>query len=898
MTSCITPIFAASSSTKIVPYVPKPSKSKPKNPKSKAMPIPGAKPLATAETVEQRRSEVDSEDDGERFRIEGESAMPDWNGWLPGLNEASGASHLVDPADMVGNFGAAPELEKPEHHQPGQQSLVGGGTDHVIGVTNRNSALIRPFDGSNVSPSNRVLEYQASSPHAAAVAEQDPVGQYRDLNAPSMHALSDKEDHLLFDVTSRSPLIRKRTHCLSDTIISSAEAPDIPSGLEPNDSRSMKRRRLSNQEAESLILDHLPTPKPIPLPTPNSPDCRSGVNSEPSPGPFDIDSQGGGVGSPVPSQNDLEEENGNDGTRGQEIVKELPHSPRQSSSSEEAEGDQYINMDSDRRKKNREGRGGEVGERHNDEANQLDKVSRRALAKTSQRRKRTVFRVQERCRGSLQASPRRRDRRAMPTRASRQVTSSRLQQLSAPRMDIATQSPGTKAGDGSNINYGSSANMSHQITDLTRYPVLKGSLIVAIVRNCNLKRLLDPAALGYKFLGKEGKVIRTIQLSPDSWILVRYRHDDDASGLCTRGSSNANWISSSCSDAANHATGCSSSSPWSKDDKNEEDCIEHATNYSSSPLGMKMTRMKRKASTKTANERTSCGESRMKRVYSHIEISRPSPRLSIMPTYSTPADVNDGFGHLVGMLEYSCAHTATVCKLAIQSANLRTGDNVLDIGTGYGEVLALAKPCIGSGMCVGVDAVNGFLQIDTPFRLQRSQLYVAPKVHLLLASATHANLHSFISNRLQHRGILFNAIFAIQILPTIPPDQRAATLKMWTSMLAPGGRLFVTMTGRFGTSGPSASCPIQFASCSELAEIPGCVIGFYLHPSARTATAGGNSVPVRIPIMTLQLSPDRMWDVARAQVSDAAISVGLTVTEMHNIGNGTGLTLAASANGP
>ncbi|KAF1972841.1 hypothetical protein BU23DRAFT_507564 [Bimuria novae-zelandiae CBS 107.79] len=147
-----------------------------------------------------------------------------------------------------------------------------------------------------------------------------------------------------------------------------------------------------------------------------------------------------------------------------------------------------------------------------------------------------------------------------------------------------------------------------------------------------------------------------------------------------------------------------------------------------------------------------------------------------MPTYSTPADVNDGFRHLVGILEYSSAHTAAVCKLAVQSANLRPGDNILDIGTGHGEVLALTKPSIGSGMCVGVDAVNGFLQTDAPFRLQRSQLHVAPcgtaetQVHLLLASATHANLPNFIRSRLQRPGILFNAIFAIQILHTIPPD--------------------------------------------------------------------------------------------------------------------------------
>lgn len=117
-------------------------------------------------------------------------------------------------------------------------------------------------------------------------------------------------------------------------------------------------------------------------------------------------------------------------------------------------------------------------------------------------------------------------------------------------------------------------------------------------------------------------------------------------------------------------------------------------------------------------------------------------------------------------------------------------------------------------------------------------------------------------------------------------------------MLAPGSRLFVTMIGRSETPEPSASCPIQFTSSNKLTEIPGSVIGFHLHANARTTAARDDSVPARIPTLTLQLSPDRMWDVARAQVNEAVTAVGLTVAKMHNIGNGTGLTLAVSANGP
>jgi hypothetical protein len=296
------------------------------------------------------------------------------------------------------------------------------------------------------------------------------------------------EDQLLLDVTSRSPSTRKRTHCLSDTIISSTEVPDITSEPELEDSHLAKRQRLLNRQAESLIHDHVPTPKPTPLQT-RSPDCCSVVSNEPSPGPFDNGSQGGGVGSPVPSQNNLEEECGNGGTRSRGIVEQLPYSPRQSCSFEDTEDDQYISPDSDGREKSRRGSSSEVGECHDNKANQL--VSRRPSAKISQRRKRTVPPVRERCRTPSRTAPRRRDWSTMPTRTRRQATPSQLRLLSTPRMDIATQScslqtssPGTKARDETNINCGSSANISYQITDLTLYPVPKGSLIVtATIRN-------------------------------------------------------------------------------------------------------------------------------------------------------------------------------------------------------------------------------------------------------------------------------------------------------------------------------------------------------------------------------------------------------------------------------
>lgn len=50
--------------------------------------------------------------------------------------------------------------------------------------------------------------------------------------------------------------------------------------------------------------------------------------------------------------------------------------------------------------------------------------------------------------------------------------------------------------------------MPYQITDLTLYAVLNGSLIIiAVVYYRDLKWPLDPAVLGSKFLGRNSKVI-------------------------------------------------------------------------------------------------------------------------------------------------------------------------------------------------------------------------------------------------------------------------------------------------------------------------------------------------------------------------------------------------------
>jgi hypothetical protein len=116
--------------------------------------------------------------------------------------------------------------------------------------------------------------------------------------------------------------------------------------------------------------------------------------------------------------------------------------------------------------------------------------------------------------------------------------------------------------------------LSYHITDFTLSAVPNGSSIVtAVVRYRNPKWPLDPAALGPKFLGGDGKVIRMTQLSPDSWMLLGYRYDGDASGPCTGRSLNADWTSDSHSDAANHETN-SLDDDWDEKSEKGEEGIE------------------------------------------------------------------------------------------------------------------------------------------------------------------------------------------------------------------------------------------------------------------------------------------------------------------------------------
>jgi hypothetical protein len=113
--------------------------------------------------------------------------------------------------------------------------------------------------------------------------------------------------------------------------------------------------------------------------------------------------------------------------------------------------------------------------------------------------------------------------------------------------------------------YRPAVESSYHMTDFTLCAVPRGSSIVtAVVHYGDTKRPLDQTTLGARLLGGNGKVIRMTQLSPDSWMLLGYWYDDDASGLCTGRIPKTDWASETHSDD-------SSDDDWDEESEKREE---------------------------------------------------------------------------------------------------------------------------------------------------------------------------------------------------------------------------------------------------------------------------------------------------------------------------------------
>ncbi|KAF2452265.1 hypothetical protein BDY21DRAFT_176144 [Lineolata rhizophorae] len=443
--SCSISSLAPSFPMKIFPYVPRAPKPKPKS---------KAKSMATTKTAEHSSLGVgsSSKDDGEWFHID-DFPMPDSDAScsLAPANASGSLDH-----DVVGGLSAASESEKPEHYQSGRKSLDGG-TNHATSVAKTNSALNRLFDGSSlefpiilesdaaekhysttqVKPSNGASDHQGNSHHAAADTGGYGAGQHDDLDAASMRALSEEgmegirhepslaeDEPLDIDVTSRSPLTGKRTRRSSgDTIISSAEVPEVTPELELEGHRSAKRRRPAEQGAECLILDPVSTSKSTSPPTPGGSVSCSRTSNDSSPCPLDSASKSDGARSPVLPLNDvLDVENSSGCAHDHGTGEEPLHFLRRSISPFEGiQGDQDIGPDSDRREEKSNASDDEVGESHEDKRNRDDGVSCGESVTASRQCEPSSQRFRKKRRGLSRTALGQRNRNTMPLRGGRQT---------------------------------------------------------------------------------------------------------------------------------------------------------------------------------------------------------------------------------------------------------------------------------------------------------------------------------------------------------------------------------------------------------------------------------------------------------------------------------------------
>jgi hypothetical protein len=339
---------------------------------------------------------------------------------------------------------------------------------------------------------------------------------------------------------------------------------------ELEDPRPTKRQRPVERLAEHLKRNPVPTPKLTPLSTPSGGVSHSRASTESS--LQSIDS------SELHTADD-----GDDGTHNPRASEGLLPSRRAVSPPEGIAGEQNFGSESERRGENREGCGGEFGGSH-DELNQVDVLFPRSSAKLSQRRKRSNRPLEGKKHSPSRTTRRPRSSSTM-LRASRQTTPSQAQQPYWPVIDEEfrscspqTSSQGTKTENELNINHRHSVDMAYQITDLTLCAVPNGSSIVtAVIRYRDSKWPLDPAVLGPKFLGRNSKVIRMTQLSPDSWMLLGYRCDNDALVLCNRGSLDVERISNSNNDAAGHRIDHSDDDWDEEDGHGEQDIHRHSS---------------------------------------------------------------------------------------------------------------------------------------------------------------------------------------------------------------------------------------------------------------------------------------------------------------------------------
>jgi hypothetical protein len=85
-------------------------------------------------------------------------------------------------------------------------------------------------------------------------------------------------------------------------------------------------------------------------------------------------------------------------------------------------------------------------------------------------------------------------------------------------------------------HYGFEVEASYSIVDLTFCPTLNGSkIVVGTLQFDKPTAHLNISTLESNLLGTRSEVVQMSKMSPSSWLLIGYQHDDTAQGSCAHG---------------------------------------------------------------------------------------------------------------------------------------------------------------------------------------------------------------------------------------------------------------------------------------------------------------------------------------------------------------------------
>jgi SAM-dependent methyltransferase len=257
-----------------------------------------------------------------------------------------------------------------------------------------------------------------------------------------------------------------------------------------------------------------------------------------------------------------------------------------------------------------------------------------------------------------------------------------------------------------------------------------------------------------------------------------------------------------------------------------------------------------------------------------------------MPRYNTPKDVLQTFEPLATTYDFVYHGYRHNIRPFVNFANLVSGENVLDLGTGSAWVAVEAKRQVGPGICVGIDLCKPLLDAsgrqnitDAGFTTKRGTTNSPNPGYVGLAAGdiTNPKVIEYARGLLPqgHQG--FDVITSLHTFDLLPWGKRDESLKLWRTCLAPGGRLIVHMSLEMldpkNPNGEGTECPALF-------------LVDRINPTPFMNRLTGRQAVSRMPVRHYKVAPDYLWDLCRSQVEEQATRCGLKVQTIHNFCNG------------